>query len=359
MTRPDEGDISVVVQGPVVRSAGRATRTGLTDAALQSVRRQLPRAELVLSTWSGADVSGLTFDRLVESADPGTARCDSEGPAEYYNVNRQIVSTYEGLRAATRTYAVKLRSDMVLTGTGFLDLFTRFPSRSSNWRLFRERVVVPTYYSRNPHLRFAYPFHPSDWFQFGVREDLLDLWNIPLAPRDMIRWFDTHSRPEGDRERWASYRFTAEQWVWLSFLRKHGDVTLAHKLDASAGSIALSETVLANNLVIASLDAIGIRFLKYPHSLVHWSTLYTHGEWQRLYQKYCAPDFRPAPDLAAMLRAAYVGAVRPLHEALLSPRTSRLGRFSERWRSRAPSSFERAKRLYESAWMFMGRIARR
>jgi len=47
----------------------------LTAAYLDSVRRHLPSAEVILSTWAGSDSRGLAPDMLVESADPGAECC--------------------------------------------------------------------------------------------------------------------------------------------------------------------------------------------------------------------------------------------------------------------------------------------
>ena len=105
-------DISVVVQGPI------HTQDNLTKRVLESVRTHLPDAELILSTWKGSNVDGLDCDVLLLNDDPGAINGRN-------NVNRQIVSTRNGLQKATRTYAVKLRTDMQLTGTGFIDFSSK------------------------------------------------------------------------------------------------------------------------------------------------------------------------------------------------------------------------------------------
>jgi hypothetical protein len=66
------------------------------------------------------------------------------------NVNRQIVSTRNGLQKATRTYAVKLRTDTQLTGTGFIDAFDKYPERREDFKVFEHKIVIPTLYTRNP-----------------------------------------------------------------------------------------------------------------------------------------------------------------------------------------------------------------
>lgn len=358
------GRISVVVQGPISGGPYDPHRKRLTLRGLESVRRHLPDSEIVLSTWRGSDVSGLPFDRLVESEDPGGMSCDQGnrprtlGPCQY-NTNRQIVSTRAGLLAASREYAMKLRSDMELTGTGFLRYFGRYPARAGAWRIFRERVVTPTYFARNPH-RYPYPFNPSDWFHFGRREDLLALWDIPLADQEMVRWFEARQPPREDPLPWPTYRYTAEQYIWLSFLRKHAPVACDHRADVAGDAIAVSELTIANNLVIAEVAELGISFRKYPISLVEWATLYTHGEWERLYRKYCDPDFRCAPDFVGWRKGAYGALLAPAHQVLLSPRSMKwVAGLNSRWERRFPRSFGVARSAYLASVSFFGRLARR
>src|ERR1700722_6259048 len=110
-------DISVVVQGPIAsKGPGKIS----TAECVESIRRCLPGAEVILSTWEGADVSDLDFDVLVKSQDPGP---QFRPDGVFFNLNRQIVSTLGGLKKVTRLYAVKMRSDSQLTHIGFLAHF--------------------------------------------------------------------------------------------------------------------------------------------------------------------------------------------------------------------------------------------
>ncbi|GJG88438.1 hypothetical protein tb265_36190 [Gemmatimonadetes bacterium T265] len=328
---------------------------------LESVRRHLPGAELVLSTWRGADVTGLPFDVLVESDDPGGLRCDgwpdTRSPAPLpYNANRQIVSSRNGLRAASRPYAMKLRSDMMLTGTGFLDYVGRYPARSPEWRVLRERVIVPNWWSQNPRGRSRKPFHPSDWFHFGRREDVLDVWDVPLADERMSLWYATRPHPPEYRDTHVSYRYTVEQYTWLAFLRKYGDVALEHAFDARAEMLSLSELTLANNLVVVDVAALGLRFLKYRNARAYWGSLYTHGEWQELYRLYCDPGYVCPPDPVRWRKELYARWVEPWHRVLTEPRSAAVvRRASTAWEARAPRSFRATRAAYLSGLSALSR----
>ena len=353
--------ISVVVQGPVAGVPSAPPRARQTLRALCSVRRHLPGAELILSTWRGSDVSGLPFDRLVESDDPGGMRCDDWPNTRCatpmpYNANRQIVSSQAGLRAATRPFAMKLRSDMALTGRGFLRYIGRYPERAADWRVLGERVIVPNWWSRNPRATHGMPHHPSDWFQFGRLQDVRALWEVPLIDAELPMWYASRPRPAAYRDTHLHYRYTVEQYTWLAFLRQHGEVPLDHRYDATPSTIALTELTIANNLVVADLAALDVRFLKYRASVADWGTLYTHGEWQQLYRAYCDPAFVPALDVTTPRKRAYNALVAPVHTVLRSPRSSPVGRdLSAAWEERYPRSFHALKRAYLSGWSVLGR----
>jgi hypothetical protein len=53
------------------------------------------------------------------------------------------------------------------------------------------------------------PFLPSDWFYFGLREDVLNLWSIPLAPEpENSSWFANRAHPD------PSHTFAVNKWTY-------------------------------------------------------------------------------------------------------------------------------------------------
>ena len=54
-------DISVVVQGPIERT----TEKNITGTVCESIRKILPGAEIILSTWEGNDTQGIEFDKVI------------------------------------------------------------------------------------------------------------------------------------------------------------------------------------------------------------------------------------------------------------------------------------------------------
>lgn len=281
--------ISVVVQGPVIGSDGQLATQQLTKQSLLSVRNHLPRAELILSTWEGSDVSELSFDTLVLNTDPGAMPYEMDRPA-VNNVNRQIECTKNGVQSSSRQYVLKLRSDSVLLGTGFTTYFGRFPARSK-CSILSKKVIASTRGSFIPEYRMAQScYFPSDWFHFGLREDVLNIWDIPLAPEpETTRWLPKAPLPwyrGGPRLRYA-----IEQYIWVTFLRKHYCITFDSMWDQTESTIRDSECSIAGNLILITPDQAQIKSLKYPET---WGFLnhcvngcYTHTLWKALYEKHC------------------------------------------------------------------------
>ena len=278
-------DISVVVQG--------AIDVRLTQRCLKSVRQHLPGAEIILSTWVDSDLTGLDFDVLVESVDPGATPMDVDRTLAN-NVNRQIVSSHAGLSKASRPFSIKMRTDFLLKGAGSLGFFRRYEERCDGWKVFRERVVGCTVFSINPRRFAPMPFHPSDWFFLGLTEDVQCLWEIPLVPEpETSRWYETHEKPHHPFLGKRTARYAPEQSIWLQCLRKHGEVECDYMTDMTHDAVTQSEIAIANNLVLASPDQLQIKYLKGGrggHLDRDRFATYTHGEWIALYRKYCDPS---------------------------------------------------------------------
>ena len=134
-------DMSVTLQGSVDQTD--------TPKCINSIRKWLPGAEIILSTWEGSDISGLDYDILVLNKDPGAVLMKEHLPKKkYLNVDRQIVSTQNGLKKATRKYALKIRSDLVLTTDNFLKYFDEYQARGENYNLFERKILVPMIFTR-------------------------------------------------------------------------------------------------------------------------------------------------------------------------------------------------------------------
>lgn len=268
-------DISVIVQGAVDKNE--------TPKSLSSIRRHLPGAEIILSTWEGTDISGLAglYDTVVFSKDPGTAIIEIPGSDKiiYNNMNRQLLSTQEGLKKATNKYAMKLRSDLILTGDQFLNYFDQFPARTQNYNLFKHKILAPTIHTRltipgkrlnKTRENINTPFHISDWWLFGLKEDLntyfLDT-KLPDEP-DFSNYF--HQEKNKDKPNpygTAKFRFAPEQYFgYACFARHFKDIHMEDAADHDEQLTEKYKECLVNNFIILEFKQSGIYLNKYPFS---------------------------------------------------------------------------------------------
>ncbi|SDX34211.1 WavE lipopolysaccharide synthesis family protein [Marinobacter mobilis] len=296
-------DITVVVQGPVQTFQDREQEAGITQKCLESVRTYLPGATVILSTWPDQELDGLDYDELVISPDPGPniRNFHKDGSPQYYNNNRQIVSTLAGLKQVKTPYAIKLRSDNFLTGNAFVALQQQFPERGESLRFLRERVVVSNVFTRRYAKGFQVAFHLSDFFYYGLTEDLLRIWDLQLLEDLPL------SQAASNRGGPGGFPIDCTQMFWLRTLNKvYPDIRLTGLLDNRPEVLAQSDQCYANNLVIGSPEDIGLglcqkfsgnaRIARTKGKCAQWQFF----EWKDLYRRYCQPDYRP--DVTALHR---------------------------------------------------------
>lgn len=350
MTTIDFRDISVVVQGPIVGGPDDSNDVRLTHRCVESIRRHLSGAEIIISTWEGSNLIGLSHDIAVFSTDPGG--CIFHKDKKYFNnINRQLVSTLAGLRVASKKYCIKIRSDMELTGSDFLKYFGVFLARNEELSFLKERVLVSTVYSRNPHRNLPFAFHPSDWFCFGYLEDVLDMWDVPLADEPgMSRYFEFNDRPNPDFFPHFLNKYFPEQYLWVNFLRKHVQVDFDFFADKRNSVLDFSEKSLSANLVLLDPKKLNVKFLKYNVNLEDRISLYTHWEWQKLYKKYCDTQFNCAMDSEVIviycLRLLRIFTIKGILSITLAIMTILSPSILVDWEGRFPKSFIKCRNVF-------------
>jgi len=263
--------ISVVIQGPLYRRHG--PDRGI-DACIASVRRHLPDAEIITSTWAREDVDGLDTDQLVISADPGFFMDCSDN---MLNTNRQLVSTLAGIKAATRPYVMKLRADLNLT-TPALASIGRFQTDSTTGRqrFFKAPITLTTLFIRDP-ARFPMLYHLSDLAQFGRREDMLTFWDQPMFTEDMVCLSQPRRNPFGSYQGFSRIRMNPEQALMIGMLRKCGlPIHLDHSCQIRTADLDLWEDILSHDFHVLDYEAAGIDFPeRLKHGLISPKVIFT------------------------------------------------------------------------------------
>ncbi|MEY8337970.1 WavE lipopolysaccharide synthesis family protein [Lachnospiraceae bacterium 62-35] len=282
-------DISVVIQGPIMKEL-LENGNFITQEVCKSIREHLPEAEIIISTWEGEHVEGLIYDKIIFSKNIKANRIIMPWSDidKLNTVNHQIITSYEGLKLAERKYALKLRSDLKIYGTKFLEYFNKYSDIPKNkellsWKIFYHRLItLPTY---NINKKYGLPYNICDWFFFGLTKDLLYYFETPLV--------DTYSffiKP-GEKYPRVEDNFGAEQLLWLQCLRKTKNIEIANAIDKTVKTKTEFEISLANNFIPISAKQAQLINLKYGVAGYGVEPYLSHGfytfeEWLRLYNKY-------------------------------------------------------------------------
>ena len=265
----DSRNISVVVQG--------AVDAVVTQKCLKAVRRFLPEAELILSTWKSERTEKLDADCIVLSEDPGQdGYCFKKDNVLSDNTNRQLRSVQAGLERCSRQYTLKLRSDFYISGARFLDFFDAYDKRSSEFLWFRHRVLVCSVFSRRFSDETGFPvlFHPSDWFFFGLTEDIRDYFcrtPLVLSQEDVAYKFPDRKPYSGLMKRYAP-----EQYFCISWVRRHNpEIQFDDMTDWSMEKLSLSDSVLFNNFIFLDPKQLALCSKKHDTTLI--SCIHNYG----------------------------------------------------------------------------------
>ncbi len=167
-------DISIVVQGPILTHSQFAVTEETTKVVCQRLKNLFPESELILSTWEGEQVEGIVYDKVLFNADPGAYGCNYNDPKLLNNCNRMIVSTLAGIKAASRPYILRVRSDLFLVSKKFLHYFDKFPLYNKEYQFVKSRILAFSMWSIRGHktcmFTMAKPFHISDWAYLVIKK---------------------------------------------------------------------------------------------------------------------------------------------------------------------------------------------
>lgn len=281
----NSSDISVVVQGPICFEKDVC----LTSKVCDSIRKYLPNAEIILSTWEGEKFDLVDHDKLVINKPIKSQMMYIiwTNNLRLYSVNHQIITTLNGIKQASRKYVLKLRSDLSLSGTEFINFFERYQSVPENeeyksWKIFNRRIVtLPTF---DANKKYGLCFNVCDWFFFGTKGDVYDYFNIPLVD------FDSLYIKEGDDYPRGEYNLPAEQYLCVTFIKKHIDINMTRGDEKNNKLIEDFEIFLANNIIPVAANKANLLSLKYDGcsyaTPTYKSDFYFFNKWIKLYNKY-------------------------------------------------------------------------
>ncbi len=276
-------NISVVVQGPVLP---------ITKYCLKSIRKFLPNAEIILSTWNNSYIMDLDYDKIVLNDEPEILgdmylKNNPYNWSKPNNMNKQIVSSFNGLKAATKEYALKFRTDFLLQSNQFIydyfDILKVTPKRNKKWSIFKQRILtIGTGNAQEVGLLY----HMSDFIAFGLKEDILELWNIPLIDKYYAQYCATNNL--NDDIHYFRFRYAAEQKLLLDNLDKYNISYKKPEVYFDKDDLMLEESnqALINNLIFYDYakSKIFTKFEYLANPLDKFS--YKFDNYINMYEKY-------------------------------------------------------------------------
>ena len=249
----DSYEISVVIQGPIL---------GCTQQVVDRVREFLPHSEVILSTFeSDKVVSGV--DKIIFNSDPG-AFVQQKASGTLNNINRQIRSTKAGLDSSTKRYILKIRSDLFISHVGFLFAFGGLDKYVEGYRIFKTKLVTGVLFSRHNYRGVLTPFHLSDWYYFGLSEDVKKFFSSieEVAEPEFTEYFLRNSKqsPFGS----TTFRFSPEQYFTYSCYKKFiGKYEMKDAADVTDDLMLESDKFIVSNFRIVNSKNSGLYSNKY------------------------------------------------------------------------------------------------
>ena len=130
-------DITFVVQGAIDEK--------YITKCINSIIKYFKNSSIIISTWENEFVPDdvlAKVNKIIYNTDPGfcTRNCKPDGKPN--NVNRQIVSTINGMKEVKTKYAVKIRSDFIIKNNNFLKYFDNYNKFDNDYRIFEKRIVA-------------------------------------------------------------------------------------------------------------------------------------------------------------------------------------------------------------------------
>lgn len=248
-------DISVVLQG--------AIDNYYTPMAINSIRRYLSGAKIILSTWNEQKIESLDVDEIIINEDPGAPSFEKVNGAKHCdNRNRLLVSTQGGIRNVSTMYTLKMRSDCILMGDGVVKNFDKYPRKTGEMNIFKKKLVVGEQCSITKlifgKVERPYLFHISDWFCFGLTEDVKTFFEgteiESIAQMTKWNYKKPLNVPEDDIMGLSvSPRYNSEQYYLISAIKRHHDIDYDDVSDYSTIAEQQSIKAIMNNFEILNV----------------------------------------------------------------------------------------------------------
>lgn len=304
MRKVNSSEVAVVIQGPV---------TERIVELLGAVIQLLPDAEIILSTWSDhyETVKSLVSSFNIQVVITPSIKASYVDPVSGVedNLERQILSTMNGLLKVSRPYVAKIRSDSMLTGD---ELFCISPNSKNP--LLKSKITITNYGFVDP-AKLPYLAYFSDMAMFGETADIITYWKIDenlvykFGLLDLLR-----SNLYFGNTGFRVCRYGCEQQLGINFSRKlYSDLKVAHINDFSKDLLYKTEKVASDSFHMIDYTKSGVNFGKRFNLSRYVSTFYSPKEFASLEMYVISERAYKARYKQILLRKFFCTLLSPLY----------------------------------------------
>ncbi len=272
--------VSVVVQGQLLKTDKNST----LDVIL-SIRKHLPDAEVILSTWKGDEIVPIFYelcDKVIQSEDPG----DSTHGKPPLNINRQIVSSRVGIALADREFTIKTRTDLAFNSSSILQFIGLDLKRDSAYVQGLSHICVADFTTRSHISGLKVPFWVCDFIYAGKSEDLKKIFAVELYSDELFGYYNQNKKPDYMSKQSGVFRYTPETYLTYNYLKGNRDIPFENSYDRNPMAIEYYDKLLVNNFIVLGQKQLGVDSLKYRLPIHPPRRLLTYSKWLKVYRKY-------------------------------------------------------------------------
>jgi hypothetical protein len=254
----DSSRISVVIQGLTYYVSGN--KNCLYYECVNSIKKYLPNAEIIVSTWKGQQCDESVVDIVIYNDEPESI-FDSYGGIPW-NFNKMLISTKNGIQQSSREYVLKFRSDLSINNNNFFYIRSKknIPNDLKKFNFFSEAVNVANLSIKNPCSYEHLLFHLSDIVQFGKRQYVEDIWNIDtILSEDLLINLNLLSLLFYNGI--ECKRMVPEQALMIGWLNKKSiNLKLKYPAYTSFEYVKISELAISLNFNVLSWQNVGVNY---------------------------------------------------------------------------------------------------
>ncbi|MCA3963739.1 WavE lipopolysaccharide synthesis family protein [Vibrio vulnificus] len=261
-----ESDLTFLFQGKFEQESNKA---------IEELRKIFPKAKIVISCWNGDEkIIRVNVDSIILNDDPGAFKING---FKVDNINRQLMSTKNGLKEVKTNYVCKIRLDTYLNSSKIIEIYNKYNSKKNKYGKLIERVLVTNLTTLSPE-KSVHKFHVCDWIFMGLTDDIKKIFNIELKKEPFFNHYSQNKYiPDGicSKQRSESVIFSH-----LYFNENIGCFDSDWNSNEVAG---LTFDLFKNDLIIVNPWMINLKSFKHKR-ISSWinTTRFTFNDWLEL-----------------------------------------------------------------------------